>query len=386
MVSKKVAVILAIVFFIGALAGSYLYFSKQLGNQVSVSKYKSPGEQLNTQQVADSGPKTEACPMNGALYSVAQRKIWEQRRPLGIMIENHTDARPQSGLSSADVIYEAVAEGGITRFLTIFYCQDVSPVGPVRSARIYFLRILEGYGNYPLYAHVGGANTNGPADALGEIRDLGWDQYSDLNQFGVPFPYYYRDYERLANRATEHTMYSATAKLWEFARKQRKLTNVDDKGKAWDAAWTPWKFKADAKAENRGTTNMISFDFWSQFGNQYAVVWNYDKTTNSYKRVNAGVPQMDKDTGKQLASKNVAIVFAKESPANDGYPGGHLIYTVIGSGDGLLFQDGKTVKVTWNKKDEKSMMRFYDPTGKEVSLVRGQVFVEILPIGNKVTY
>src|SRR3990167_5561473 len=68
-----------------------------------------------------TGPKTEACPLNGKKYTKAERQIWEERRPLGVMIENHQESRPQSGLSRADIVYEAIAEGGITRFMAGFF-------------------------------------------------------------------------------------------------------------------------------------------------------------------------------------------------------------------------------------------------------------------------
>jgi len=279
-----------------------------------------------------------------------------------------------------------VAEGGITRFLAVFYCQDAPYVGPVRSARIYFVRLIQGYGNYPLYAHVGGANTPGPADALGEIRDLEWGSYNDLNQFSVPFPYFWRDYERLPNRATEHTVYSSTAKLWQYAASQRGLTNVDKDGESWDKNFTLWKFQDDADKSKRGTVNKISFSFWQSFQSDYSVVWNYNSENNSYQRENGGSPHLDKNNGKQLTAKNVIVVFTKESPANDGYEGGHILYKIVGSGDGLLFQNGQAVKISWEKESEESQIRFYDNVGKEVSLVRGQDWVEILPVGNKVTY
>ncbi len=382
MISKKVTIISALAVLVVALIGSYYFFSQK----VDLSGYKGPVPADTSQLPEDSGPKTEPCPMNGALYSKAQRKIWESRRPLGVMIENHTDSRPQSGLSSADIIYEAVAEGGITRFLAIYYCKDASPVGPVRSARIYYVELLQEYGNNPLYAHVGGANTPGPADALGEIQDLGWDQYNDLNQFGVPFPYYYRDYERLSNVATEHTMYAATSKLWEFAKNKRKLTNVDEDGKKWDSTFTPWKFKDDAPTQSRGSTNKVSFYFWQQY-NGFNVEWSYDKTTNTYKRINGGKPHLDKDTGKQLTAKNIVVVMADESTANDGYENNlHLLYDVVGSGNGYLFQNGQAVKLTWKKTSPENRMIFFDPSGQEISFVRGQIWIEIVPIGNKITY
>ena len=86
-----------------------------------------------------SAPKTEACPINGLKYTKEEQKIWDTRRPLLAIIENHLDSRPQSGLSKADVVYEAVAEGGITRFLGVFYCGVIAEetnLAPIRSARI----------------------------------------------------------------------------------------------------------------------------------------------------------------------------------------------------------------------------------------------------------
>ncbi|MBI3619901.1 DUF3048 domain-containing protein [Candidatus Roizmanbacteria bacterium] len=387
MVTKKKWLILLSGAFILSTLLSYIFFSPQ--NKLSFfptkSDYGKPGSAGKT-TAEDTEPKTEPCPLNGQLYSKTQKTKWEKRRPLGIMVENHTDARPQSGISYADVVYEAVAEGGITRFLSIFYCQDAPRVGPVRSARIYFVRLLQGYGDYPLYGHVGGANAEGPADALGFIERMGWAQYSDLNQFSVPFPNYWRDYEVLPNRATEHTVYTTTGKLWEFAKTKRNLTNVDKKGAAWNKDFTPWKFKDDAGVADRGNGTKISFAFWNFFANEYAVSWTYDKTANSYRRENGGTPHLDKNNGKQLTAKDVVVIFAKESPANDGYPGGHILYKLVGSGDALVFQDGKSVSATWKKPDPESMVSFYDDAGKEISLVRGQVFVEILPTGNKVTY
>lgn len=386
MINKKIVFVVVLLVFLFSGFVSYKIFSGNIKENFlsPLSNYKPPINDKDN--ITDSEPKTEECPLNGAYYSKTQKSIWEKRRPLGVMIENHVDSRPQSGLSSADIIFEAVAEGGITRFLSIYYCQDASIIGPVRSARIYFLRLLEGFGNYPLYAHVGGANTPGPADALGYINQLGWSSYNDLNQFSVPFPNFWSDYERLPNRATEHTVYSSTKKLWQYAKDKRGLTNIDEDGISWDKNFVSWKFKDDEKQDKRGNIGKIDFGFWNNLASDFSVVWNYDKTTNSYKRDNGGLPHIDKNTGKPITAKNIIIMFAKESPANDGYQGGHLLYKVIGSGDSLIFQDGKVIEGYWNKEDETSQLKFFDKNDKEVSIVRGQVFIEILPIGNKVNY
>jgi hypothetical protein len=317
-----------------------------------------------------------------------------KRRPLGVMIENHLDARPQSGLTSADIVYEAVAEGGISRFMAVFYCKDsVIFVGPVRSARVYFINLLQAYGDYPVYAHVGGANCNkqtgsgcengAPADALGLLEDLGWFGYNDLNF--PPYPAMWRDYERLPGVATEHTVYSTTQKLWQYAADKRKLTNVDEDGKSWDTDFSPWKFKKDEPASTP-TATKITFDFWKN-SPDYTVEWDYDKATNSYKRMTGGKPHMDKNTNKQITAKNVIIAFAKESFANDGYDvGQRMLYKVTGTNDAIVFMDGKAIKGTWKKAKATDQMRFYDESGKEIALNGGVDFVEVVPDDDTVSY
>ncbi|KKQ36914.1 MAG: hypothetical protein US54_C0050G0007, partial [Candidatus Roizmanbacteria bacterium GW2011_GWA2_37_7] len=193
--------------------------------------------------------------------------------------------------------------------------------------RIYFVKMLQGYGEHPLYAHVGGANTQGPANALGEIKNLGWWGSNDLDQFAVPFPNYWRDYDRLPGRATEHTVYTNTEKLWEYAKKNRDITNVDEDGVEWTEDWEPWSFQDDAKESDRGTVKKINFGFWdNSLGSDYLVEWNYDSVINSYLRVSSGKSLIDFNTEKQLTAKNVIIVFADERTAKDGYEHGqHLL-------------------------------------------------------------
>src|SRR3989338_1649601 len=282
-------------------------------------------------------PKTESCPLNGVKRTKKSRDFWERRRPLAVMVENHTESRPQSGLSAADVVYEAVAEGGITRFMAVFYCNlaDIQ-VGPVRSARTYFLDWLGEYN--ALYAHVGGANTPGPADALGQIIKY---KVKDLNQFSIGFPVYWRDYQRLGHSvATEHTMYSTTQKLWEIGAK-RGWTATASGQLSWDKSFTPWKSKDDKAG---GQVSKIEVNFWeSQSG--YQVYWEYDSTANAYKRKNGGDSHMDLNNNTQLVSKVVVVQFQKESHANDGYPGNvHLLYGTTVTGKALFFQDGNVVE------------------------------------------
>lgn len=336
-----------------------------------------------------TAPKTEECPLSGQKLTKEEKDIWSKRRPLAVMIENHQDSRPQSGLSRADVVYEAVAEGGIARFMAIFYCgvsaSDVQ-IGPVRSARTYFLDFASEYGDFPLYVHVGGANTPGKANALGQIGDYGWlRKGNDLNQFSLGFPVFWRDYERLDHPvATEHTMYSMTDKLFEVAEK-RKLTNVDEAGVSWDKNFVKWQFKEGAEVGERGSQSP-SFSFWSGYAD-YDVKWEYDQTRNEYRRINGGVAQKDRDDEAEIWGKTIVVAFMKESRANDGYENNlHLLYGTKGQGKALVFQDGKAIEGTWNKKDRKERMIFKDGNGKEIKLNRGQIWIEILLTGANVNY
>ena len=334
-------------------------------------------------------PRTESCPINGKLYTKQEKETWEKRRPLAVMIENHEEARPQSGLSRADVVYEIVAEGGITRFMGIFYCGAAAKslsLAPVRSARTYFLPWVLEYD--ALYNHVGGAGrcedptVDERAKALCQIDTY---KIKDMDQFGISFPTCYRNYDRLDREvATEHTMVCATDKLYALAA-TRKWTNVDAKGVSWDKNFVSWKFKDEAKDADRGDAPAISFVSWKGYEKSYGVRWDYDKATNTYKRFNGGVAHMDLETKEQLSAKAIAIMFAKETGPVDEHA--HLLYANTGSGEGIFFQEGKNTKIIWKKATRNDRTLFYDAsTNKEIVINKGQLWIEMLPIGTPVTY
>lgn len=134
--------ILAVVLFVGSTTVSYSVFASKIGpaKTAVVAGGALPQTNDGTGEEANQ-PKTAVCPLNGSMHTKAAEDTWAKQRPLAVMIENSTDARPQSGLTSADIVYETVAEGGITRFMALFYCNSLSDiqVGPVRSARTYFI-------------------------------------------------------------------------------------------------------------------------------------------------------------------------------------------------------------------------------------------------------
>lgn len=340
-------------------------------------------------------PKTEECPINGAMFTKSEKDIWETRRPIAAMIENNVDSRPPSGISKADVVYEIVAEGGITRFLTIFYCGAAAgevKIAPVRSARMYFVDFASEYGKDPIFMHVGGANnysssgdTAKDVRALEYLETIGW-RVPKGNDFDTTydsgFPVFWRNYERLDHTvATEHTMMASLDAAYNEADK-RGFSAKDSKGNAWDANFIPWKF-ADGKPEGSPTATDINFGFWSN-KSDYDVEWKYDSGKNEYLRFNGGKEYVDLDTKSQLTAKNVIIFFAKERGPVDRNL--HMFYTTVGTGKALVFQNGKVIEGTWTKETKMSRTKFFDKSGKEVSFVRGPVWIEVVPSGNEIKY
>lgn len=382
---KIISIIIVISAYLISTGISYMAFSAKASSATPTTQITSPvtqiensGNDYQAKTFDQNQPKTEECPLNGDMYSKEQREWWGKHRPLGIMIENHQDSRPQSGLAFADVVYEAIAEGGITRVLAVYYCQDAGIIGPIRSARTYFLDFISEYSDYPLYAHVGGANTDGPADALGQIENYGWAVYNDLNQFSIGYPAFWRDQNRLGRDvATEHTMYSTTSKLWAVGEK-RGLTGINKDGDKWDTAFVKYGFKDDLQPAERPNNQTIHIEFWDK--EVYFVDWEYDKQNNIYLRKNGGEAHIDRNTKKQLQAKNVIVLFMTERNANDGYDGNaHLLYGTTGQGKALIFLDGKQIKGTWKKTGRTQRTIIYDGSGEEIKFNRGKLWFEILP-------
>jgi len=370
---------------------SYFIFSRTASmtqSEVTQTPTKAPKKA----KVDPSLPRTEICPLNGALFTTLERDVWITRRPLGVMIENSLDSRPQSGLGTADIVYEAVAEGGITRFMGMFYCDAALSgnitIAPVRSARIYFVNLISEYDG--LYAHVGGAgncddpNVDPRAKALCAIQ-----RYSikDLDQFGRAGDY--KTCHRMANRldkevAYEHTMACFLDELYNVGTKW-KWTNLDSKGVSWDKNFISWKFKSlTEKATGSPATN-VSYVFWGSnrdFNKSYDVEWKYDSSLGSYSRYNGGIQAIDLNTDEPLQFKTVIVQKVKETFAEDIEK--HMLYEVIGQGKAIIFMDGVAIDATWSKTARTSRTIYKDLKGKEVKLNPGPIWISLIPSNNEV--
>src|SRR4030042_2673715 len=297
-------------------------------------------------------------PINGLLYTKDEAKAWSNNLPLAVVIENHTEARPQTGLSRADLVYETLAEGGITRLLAIYLAND-SNLGPVRSNRPYFLDWVSEYSAG--YAHIGGSPL---AQQL--VKDYG---IKDVDQFFIGSP----TYERISSRAAPHNVYTNTKKLREVA------TDRGFRGPVKIDSWIFSDFEETPK--ERPKTFTLSLGFLGAYG--YDVSWVYQPATNTYLRSNGGEKHLDAGNSERLSAKNIIVQYVQISPE----PSGHsrILIQNEGSGDVIVFKDGKAIAGKWKKANRASRTRFYDNKGKEISLNRGQIWVGAVPTGSPVS-
>lgn len=388
--SKIIKILLGLSLYLITTGISYTAFSVSSGGSSDIVSSPvvavSPG-QKKAFKVDPSVPRDQECPLNGQKYSKQEMEIWEKQRPLAVMIENSVEARPQSGLSRADIVYEAIAEGWITRLMAVYYCNTPMEniiLAPVRSARTYYLDWVSEYD--ALYNHVGGAGrcaddtVDNRAKALCQIDRYG---IKDLDQFGIGYPDCYRNPDRLDHPvATEHTMVCFSENLYKIAAK-RDWTNVDEKGVAWDKNFISWKFKDDPDESSRGTVSSAKLVFAKGY-DKYDVEWQYDKASNSYKRLNGGADHLDLETKESLTAKNIVVQITQLIGPVDDHA--HVLYTTIASGKAIIFQDGQVIVGTWKKKSRIGRTQYYNASGKEIVFTRGPIWIEVLPNEQQVTY
>ncbi len=330
-----ICVVLAILIVTGAIAAKYYNQKPQYAGS------KNTGLQKATQKTI--------CLLDGQAYDADKAT----RHPLAIIVENHPDARPQSGLIDASIVYEAITEGGITRFLAIFGPTDTNEIGPIRSARLFFMDYLKEYDAF--FAHAGGNE-----DALANI-----DKYS-IKDIPHTEPYYRRDYKG-RSVASEHTLYSSTEQLYALAKARGFDTTKSD--------YSAMKFKVDGPAEPTGKGVEINFSSES-----YKVTWAFDTATNSYLRSMAGAPHKDRTSSNQITAKNIVIQTVDRTYQPTGsYGSSNYVFKNIGEGNAYVLEDGKTIKAKWKKASLTSRTKFYDESGAEISFNPGKTWYEIVP-------
>ncbi len=294
------------------------------------------------------------------------------QHPIAVMIDDLSPARPQSGFSSASIVWQAPAEGGIPRYMMVFQEQIPTDVGPVRSSRFYFIAWAAEL--RAVYAHAGGS-----PQALQTLREKGNGQLvwnADEFRWGNSFhrsstPPSYNGQLRVG----PHNLYTTGKALRGIA----KSVGAKDGPLDW-----PWQFARDAVLGYRPVGGRIDV----QYGDNNHIRYTYDRVTNTYRRaVTDEKRQIDAANKAAIAPKNVIVMVMHFGPLNDGHPQKHRLEAdVVGSGKAWISTNGVTIAGTWKKTSLTSPTRFYDVSGKPVVLTVGQTFVQVMKTTDIITF
>ena len=324
--------------------------------------------QETPQQTAESTAEADIITDNINMLSGLELSDKVQNyRPIAIMVQNNPKARPHSGLISADIVFELVAEGGVTRFVTLFSSYDADIIGSVRSARIYFAEIARSFD--PIYTFWGTypqcyeAIKNMDMDVL----DANSTAYVNYTSAG------WRDRSR--SDALEHTAFIDTYGIKEDAVKF---------GYSLKGGQSPMAFKIDAPEPERDNITDIVVNFSSK---SYLAGFTYDKNTNKYLKSLAGQPHVDYETGNQISLNNVVVLLTDiEGPIDSS---GHMAVRSTGTHDedeAYYFMDGKVIEGTWARNSIFDSFEFKDTDGNQILFNRGTTWVCVIQSIERLSY
>lgn len=271
----------------------------------------------------------------------------ENLYPIAVVIDNHTEARPPRGISKANLVYEAEAEGRITRYLAIFANdEDIEAIGPVRSARPYFIDWLSEFN--ALFIHCGGS-----PEALARVIK---EEVLDLNEF-YNGAYYWRE----EARPSSHDLFTSSENLKAYLDK-KDLT---------EGKYFSWLYKEDQPTEDTSSSSTISFSYKEPY---YVGEWKYDEENNDYVRYVAGEKHTEED-GSEIRAKNVIIQYGDTEVIDDVL---RLNITTIGENKAMICLDGECREGKWSKKSKTARTRYYYDSGEEVNFNAGTTWIQVM--------
>jgi hypothetical protein len=281
---------------------------------------------------------------------------------MAIMLNNRGVAQPQLGISKADIIYETLVEGGITRMLAIY--QDISGVGvigSVRSARHYYLDIAQGHD--AVYIHAGGS-----PQAYNAIAARGIENIDGVN--GGRHQIFYRDQDRRKNMGYEHSMVTTSELM------QQHLPTYGIRLEHGDNYEYAMKF-SDSAAIDGGEP---ATDITVTFSGAKSTSFSYDESEGAYRVSQYNKAYTDGNDGSQLTVANILVLEADISRIS-GDSEGRMDIKLSGSGAGCYINGGKATNIKWAKKDAESQFTYALEDGEELVMGRGRIYVCIAPGG-----
>lgn len=272
-------------------------------------------------------------------------------RPLAIMINNAPAARPQAGLSQADMVYEVLAEGGITRLIAFFqsYGGKVK-IGPVRSIRPYLIELGETYGALPVHA-------GGSTDAYAILQQQHKEHLDEISNAGA---YFWRS----KDRRPPHNLYTDVSRLRE---------GIDRKGYIMQTEVPVYRYLKSGETPVMADESAASLQIRFLLKN-YRVSYTYDPANKQYKRFVNGKPHLDQNNNQQLSAANVIVMSATHRTLDDA---GRLSVELNGSGEAMVFQQGQLIHAGWQHTSG-DVVRFMK-NGVEISLTPGTSYIHVVP-------
>lgn len=280
-------------------------------------------------------------------------------RPIAVMIDNHSDAWPQAGLNKAYMVYEIVVEGGETRLMALFKGQDLDEIGPVRSARHYFIDYA--MENDAIYVHFGQS-----PQAQSDIKKYSINDINGIAEDGTTF-------WRVKDKAAPHNAVTSTEKLIQSAKNKKFRTTSKEKSVLNYSA-------EEVNLENGISANEITIPH----SDLQTVKYKYDEDSKKYVRYARGKEQTDWETKESVETKNIIITLCDNYTLSDVENKGRQGLKNIGTFDGYYITNGKAIKIkcTKNARDEKTVYK--DLQGNEIKVNDGNTFVNICPTNVKV--
>ena len=278
-------------------------------------------------------------------------------RPYAVMINNNHAAWPQCGLEDAYLVYEIVAEGGITRMMALYKDKLPEKIGSVRSARHYFIDYAEE--NDAIYIHWGGS-----PQAYSRIES----GINDLDGIALEGSIFFRD--KSLDRAYEHTGFVDLAKANKYA---------EDKGYTRDTEKDLLLNYSATEVDLNSVTGVQSADdITLKYSDYHTTSYEYDEENKVYKRAMSGKANVDLETGKQYTAKNI-IVYKVNNYTLGGENKGRQELENIGSGSGYYISNGYSVPITWEKTSHSGQTVYKYENGEEITVNDGNTFIQIMP-------
>ena len=358
---KKIPVLLSVLILLSSITSC----SKL--NNIDMPSSEDPSSSLSSTVVSNYSsseiPDIDPATINPLTGLADYNKDIKIKRPVCIMISNSARALPQCGINSADIIFETLAEGGITRLMGVYSDVDKIPdVGPIRSSRQYYVKLSRGLD--AIFMHWGGSVYAYDNLNQGNISNVDGNKYEGV--------YYWRDPVRRANNGYEHSGFTSGEKIKQSISDLKFNTEPQDKYYNMFNFYLP----DEIITPTGGSCKKL----YVPFSNYYDGTYDYHEATRLYKKSQNGEIQVDGNTNVQASVTNILVLYApvkRMSPEND------YIDVDLTGGSGIYVSNGAYQEISWEKGNQEDPLKVKAKDGSELKLNAGKSWVNIFPIDRK---